>query len=92
MSLRERGRKNLALEGPYRQQFNPQLSLMAYGRIYANKGAMTPGAAVEIVDGMSLEKIDMIIGRLRTGTYRWTPVRRTYIPKTNGRKRALSTN
>jgi hypothetical protein len=24
--------------------FNPQLYELAYGRIYANKGAMTPGA------------------------------------------------
>ncbi|MFD7409934.1 maturase, partial [Streptomyces sp. NPDC059866] len=71
--LRERGRRSLPLERLYRQLFNPQLFLMAYGRIYANKGAMTPG---ETVDGMSLEKINAIIGGLRAETYRWTPVRR----------------
>jgi hypothetical protein len=42
--LRERGRRGLPLEELYRQMFNPQLYLLAYGRIYANKGAMTPGA------------------------------------------------
>ena len=42
--LRERGRCGLPLEELYRQLFNPQLYLLAYGRIYANKGAMTPGA------------------------------------------------
>jgi len=41
--LRERGRKGLPLEGIYRQLFNPQLYLLAYGRIYSNKVAMTPG-------------------------------------------------
>ncbi|ANZ13358.1 reverse transcriptase domain-containing protein [Streptomyces noursei] len=87
--LRERGRQGLPLARLYRQLFNPQLFLMAYGRIYANKGAMTPGATGETVDGMSLEKIDTIIGKLRAETYRWTPVRRTYIPKKNGRKRPL---
>ena len=41
--LRERGRRGLPLEELYRQLFNPQLYLLAYGRIYANQGAMTPG-------------------------------------------------
>jgi len=52
--LRERGRHGLPLDQLYRQMFNPQVYLMAYGRIYANKGAMTPGATQETVDGMWL--------------------------------------
>jgi hypothetical protein len=36
--LRERGRRDLPLEGIYRQLFNPQLYLLAYGRIYSNNG------------------------------------------------------
>ena len=36
--LRERGRKGLPCEELYRQLFNPQLYLLAYGRIYANQG------------------------------------------------------
>ena len=51
--LRERGRRGLPLEGIYRQLFNPQLYLLAYGRIYSNKGAMTPGADAETADGMT---------------------------------------
>jgi hypothetical protein len=35
--LRERGRRGLPLNELYRQLFNPQLYLLAYGRIYANK-------------------------------------------------------
>ena len=42
--LRERGRRGLSCDELYRQLFNPQLFLLAYGRIYSNKGAMTPGA------------------------------------------------
>ena len=38
---------------------------------------------------MSLEKIDAIIGVLRQERYRWTPVRRTYIPKKSGKLRPL---
>ena len=44
----------------YRQLFNPALFLMAWGRIYANDGAMTPGACGETADGMSLAKIGQI--------------------------------
>jgi len=59
---------------------------MAYGRIYANKGAMTPGVTRETVDGMSLAKIDRIIGALRAESYRWSPARRVYIPKKTGKR------
>ena len=36
--IRERGRRDLPLERLYRQLFNRELFLVAYGRIYANKG------------------------------------------------------
>ncbi|GAB3174502.1 reverse transcriptase domain-containing protein [Streptomyces incanus] len=64
--------------------FNPHLYLLAYGRLYSNKGAMTPGVTGETVDGMSLGKIDRIIDALRHERYRWSPARRVYIPKKRG--------
>jgi len=87
--LRERGRRGLPLNQLYRQLFNPQLYLLAYGRIYSNKGAMTPGVTGETVDGMSLAKIGRIIDVLRHERFRFSPVRRIYIPKKNGKKRPL---
>ena len=81
--LRERGRKGLPLEGIYRQLFNPQLYLLAYGRIYSNKGAMTPGPDAETASGMSMGKIERIIAQVREERYRFKPVRRLYIPKKN---------
>ena len=69
--LRERGRRGLPLERLYRQLFNPQLYLLAYGRIYANHGAMTPGADGETADGMSLAGIGRIIDALRHERYRF---------------------
>ncbi|MEV6741480.1 reverse transcriptase domain-containing protein [Streptomyces sp. NPDC051104] len=84
--IRERGRRGLPLERLYRQLFNRELFLLAYGRIYANKGAMTPGVTQETVDGMSLAKIDRIITALRAESYRWSPARRVYIPKKNGKR------
>ena len=87
--IRERGRQGLPLEDVYRQLYNHNLFLYAYGRLYRNDGAMTPGATKETVDGMSLEKIDAIINALRCERYRWTPVRRAYIPKKFRKVRAL---
>jgi group II intron reverse transcriptase/maturase len=87
--LRERGRRGLPLEELYRQMFNPQLYLLAYGRIYANQGAMTPGTTQETADGMSMRKIDRIIEAMRHERYRFRPVRRVHIPKKNGKTRPL---
>lgn len=84
--IHERGKKGLPLEGIYRQLYNPSLYLLAYGRIYRNAGAMTPGATAETVDGMSLGKIGKIIDELRHERYRWTPVRRVYIEKKGSKK------
>ncbi|MFN8472819.1 MAG: reverse transcriptase domain-containing protein [Anaerolineae bacterium] len=87
--IRERGKRGLPLTDAYRQLFQPALYLRAYGRIYRNDGAMTPGTTEETADGMSLSKIDTIIDAVRHERYRWTPARRTYIPKVNGKKRPL---
>ena len=87
--LRERGRQGLPCEQLYRQMFNKDLYLLAYGNIYSNSGAMTPGASEETADGMSEEKIEQIVEAMRCERYRFAPARRTYIPKKNGKLRPL---
>ncbi len=84
--IRERGREGLPLERVYRLLFNPNLYLKAYGKIYRNAGAMTPGSTEETVDGMSLAKIGAIIDALRQERYRWRPARRVYIEKPHSNK------
>jgi hypothetical protein len=64
--LRDRGRRGLSCEELYRQMFNVQLYLLAYGRIYSNQGAMSSGVTAETADGMTLGKIDAIIEAMRT--------------------------
>jgi len=86
---RKRGERSLPLERVYRQMFNPELYLQAYGKIYRNAGAMTKGSTDETVDGMSLGRIQRIIDLLRREEYRWTPVRRVEIPKPKGGTRPL---
>src|ERR687893_802660 len=79
--IHDRGKQGLPLEDVYRQLYNPDLFLRAYGKIYRNAGAMTKGTTTETVDGMSEEKIRGLIALLRAEKYRWTPVRRVYIEK-----------
>jgi group II intron reverse transcriptase/maturase len=86
---RERGRHRRPLDRVYRQLFNPDLWLRAYGKIYRNPGAMTKGAGDETVDGMSLGKIQALIETLRAERWNWSPVRRVLIPKANGKTRPL---
>ena len=87
--LRERGRRRLPLTQLYRQMFNKGLYLLAYGNIYSNQGAMTPGASAETADGMSEGKIEQIAELMRCERYRFAPARRVFIPKKNGKLRPL---
>ena len=85
--IRERGRKGLPLERVYRQLFNPEWYLKAYGKIYRNAGAITPGTTSETVDGMSQDKIHTIIEALRYERYEWSLSPRVYIEKKNSTKK-----
>ena len=87
--ISDRGKRGLPLEDIYRQLYNRELYLRAYGRLYSNQGAMTRGTTADTVDGMSLAKIDRLIDALRHERFRWTPVRRVNIPKPNGKTRPL---
>lgn len=84
--IRERGRRGLPLERVYRLLYNPELYLKAYAKIYRNAGALTPGSTAETADGMSLAKIEAIIGALRHERYRWRPARRIYIEKARSKR------
>ena len=87
--IRKYGQRGLPVQDAYRLLYQRDLYLRAYGKLYRNKGSMTEGTTSETVDGMSLEKIDIIINALRNEQYRWTPVRRTYILKKSGKQRPL---
>jgi group II intron reverse transcriptase/maturase len=50
---------------------------------------MTPGPTQETADDMSMGKIEAIIDAMRHERYRFSPVRRTYIPKKSGKLRPL---
>ena len=62
---------------------------VAYQRIYAKQGNMTPGTDGKTIDEMSLERIERLIVSLKDESYQPHPARRVYIPKKNGKKRPL---
>ena len=79
-----------SLKDVFRRMTDKHLFLIAYGNLYANKGALTPGTdKTQTIDGMSEKRIDNLIQSLRDKTFRWTPVRRVYIPKKRGGTRPL---
>lgn len=80
---------NYKYERLYRILFSEQMFHVAYQRIYAKPGNMTPGTDGKTEDGMSLERIDKLIESIRSETYCPKPTRRIYIPKKNGKKRPL---
>jgi len=73
----------------YRNLYNPNFYLIAYQNIYSNKGSMTKGIDGKTLDGMGMERINRIIKKLKDNSYQPNPVRRQYIPKTNGKLRPL---
>ena len=81
--------KNYVYDRLYRNLYNREMFLNAYQNIYANIGNMTEGADGKTIDSMSIERIDRLIGSLKSEKYQPKPSRRVYIPKKNGDKRPL---
>ena len=73
----------------YRYLFSEEMFAVAYQRIYAKQGNMTPRTDGKTIDEMSLERIERLIVSLKDESYQPHPARRVYIPKKNGKKRPL---
>ena len=69
----------------YRNLYNPQIYLLAYQNLYANKGSMTAGTDGQTISGMSMKRIEALIQKLRDRTYQPHPARRQYILKKSGK-------
>lgn len=73
----------------YRLLFKPELYVLAYERIKSKPGNMTPGADQETIDGFGMDEIGKLIEEMRSEKYQPSPVRRAFIPKSNGKMRKL---
>ena len=73
----------------YRYLLREDVYMTAYKKLYSNKGAGTRGIDNDTADGFGLEYVHQLIDELKNLTYEPKPVRRTYIPKRNGKTRPL---
>jgi RNA-directed DNA polymerase len=85
-SIRNLSRQGKRINGLFRLMLSPLLWEQAYAEIAPNRGALTRGVTENTLDGFSLERVQSLISRIGAGTYRFTPVRRVYIPKPDGKK------
>lgn len=79
--------KQYRFERIYRNLYNPEIYLLAYQKIATSQGSMTAGADGITLDGMSMERIEKLIARLRDHSYQPNPARRVYIAKKNSNKK-----
>jgi group II intron reverse transcriptase/maturase len=66
-----------------------EIWIAAYENIKGNKGALTRGSTSETMDGMSLERLELLKDGVLTEQYKFKPVKLTYIPRPDGRVRPL---
>lgn len=87
-SLSEKAKnKEYRYERLYRNLYNPEFYLLAYQNIATSQGSMTAGADGLTLDGMSMERIEKLIAKLRDHSYQPNPARRVYIAKKNSSKK-----
>lgn len=73
----------------YKLLCNENLLIKAYQNVRSNAGGMTPGADGLTLDGFNQEVIDNLIEDLKSEKFKFTSVKRVYIPKSNGKTRPL---
>ncbi|MBP3038770.1 hypothetical protein J9303_04525 [Bacillaceae bacterium Marseille-Q3522] len=81
--------KHYKFDRLYRNLFNPDFYLQAYGKIYAKEGNMTKGTDEETIDGFGMKKVNEVIELMKNEQYHFKPVRRVYIPNKDSSKRPL---
>ncbi|HCA56121.1 MAG TPA: group II intron reverse transcriptase/maturase, partial [Ruminococcaceae bacterium] len=70
-----------------RNLYNPEFYLLAYQNIAVSQGSMTAGTDKLTLDGMSMERIEKLIAKIKDHSYRPNPARRVYIAKKNSNKK-----
>lgn len=63
--------------------------IAAYENIKGNKGALTAGVTPETLDRMGLKRIQKVKTQVLDESYRFQPVKQSWIPRPDGRKRPL---
>lgn len=71
----------------YRNLYNKEFFFDAYSNIYAKEGNMTKGTDGKTIDGMSIQRIEGLIEKLKDESYQPYPSNRIYIDKKGSTKK-----
>lgn len=63
-----------------------KLILLAYDNIKSKPGSLTQGIIPTTLDGISNERLEKLIISLKNESFKFTPARRVYVPKSNNTK------
>jgi len=69
---------------------DPNFLIAAWARIRSNSGSLTLALNKETLDGITLSWFEEIANTMRNGIFQFSPSRRTYISKSDGKKRLLT--
>ena len=91
LHLRSEKYPNLPIDrNLYKLMCNIDILKLAYERLKSKPGQMTPGINPETLDGISIEKLETIIEKLKSEKFQFQAGRRILIPKTSGGTRSLT--
>ena len=69
---------------------DPNFLIAAWVRIRSNNGSLTPSLSGETLDGIQLSWFESTANMMRNGRFQFSPSRRSYIPRYDGKKRPLT--
>ena len=69
---------------------DPNFLIAAWVRIRSNNGSLTPSLSDETLDGIKISWFESTTNMMRNGLFQFSPSRRSYIPRYDGKKRPLT--
>jgi group II intron reverse transcriptase/maturase len=90
ISLKKRNKSDNKYRKLYKNLYNLDFYKLAYSNIYTKPSQMTKASDDSTIDGMSIDRINKLIEKLRNRSYRPTDLRRIYIQKKNDKTRPIS--
>lgn len=89
LNQKSKNDKSYVFNRLYRNLFSEDFFTEAYRKIHSKEGNMTEGTDGKTIDGFGERLVKGLIEQLKAERYYPQPVRRTYIPKKNGKLRPL---
>ncbi len=89
LKKRNENDKNWINKDLFRMLRHIEIWVSVYQKLSTKQGATTSGADNKTIDGTSLKTLKILRDAVLTSKFKWGEIRRTYIPKPNGKERPL---